>query len=171
MHETGLRILIRKVQLVAAQYDKALTPIFSYSKEHYMRIFLKNNKGKNNVDEILKQHSYFDNAGPMWLGSLWDNSLCNKIFNNAIKNKIFNQNKELINLLKIIKEESKINVVGFYDLHDICEKNNIKHLQKKESIINKIKKLGYLASSTHFKGEGIRSNINLNRLTKILKIN
>src|SRR3989338_11110280 len=30
MHETGLRILIRKIQLVAAQYDKALTPIFSY---------------------------------------------------------------------------------------------------------------------------------------------
>ena len=31
MHETGLRILIRKAQLVAAQYDKALNPIFSYS--------------------------------------------------------------------------------------------------------------------------------------------
>ena len=32
MHETGLRILIRKIQLVGAQYEKALNPIFSYSK-------------------------------------------------------------------------------------------------------------------------------------------
>ena len=64
MHETGLRILIRKIQLVAAQYDKALTPIFSYSKEHYMRAFLKNEKGKHKVDKILKLHGFFKDAGP-----------------------------------------------------------------------------------------------------------
>src|SRR3989344_5180698 len=47
MHETGLRILIRKVQLVGMQYDKALIPVFSYAKEHYMRVFLECRKGKN----------------------------------------------------------------------------------------------------------------------------
>ena len=46
MHETGIRILIRKIQLIGAQYNKALTPIFSYSKEHYFRVFLKCEKGK-----------------------------------------------------------------------------------------------------------------------------
>src|SRR3989338_1247899 len=30
MHETGLRILIRKVQLIGMQYEKALIPVFSY---------------------------------------------------------------------------------------------------------------------------------------------
>ncbi|MBI2652949.1 hypothetical protein HYX00_05785 [Candidatus Woesearchaeota archaeon] len=169
MHETGLRILIRKIQLVAAQYDKALTPIFSYSKEHYMRIFLRNDKGKNKVDNILKQHGDFNNAGPVWLGRLWDKSLVNKIFYNAINNRIFKQNKDLINLLKIIKEESKMNAVGFFDLHDICERNRIRHLQKKEAIINKIKKLGYEAGETHFKGEGVRSSISLKKLINVLK--
>jgi len=38
-HEIGIRILTRKIQLVAAQYDKALVPIFSYSKDHYFRVF------------------------------------------------------------------------------------------------------------------------------------
>ena len=38
-HETGLRILARKVQLIGAQFEKSLVPVFSYSKEHYMRIF------------------------------------------------------------------------------------------------------------------------------------
>ena len=200
MHETGLRILIRKIQLVAAQYGKALIPTFSYSKEHYMRVFLRNDKGKDKVDEILKQHGLFNNAGPMWLGKLWDKDLCNKILNNALKNDIFNtrenqsnaselanslttdgfsaprnfekisrENKELITLLKIIKEESKINSVGFYDLHNIYEINKIKHLQKKETIINKIKKFGYKASDTHFKGEGIRSDIPYSKLVHALK--
>ncbi len=169
MHETGLRILIRKIQLVASQYDKALLPIFSYSKEHYMRVFLKNEKGKNKVDEILKQHGFFNDAGPMWLGRLWNKNLTNKIYNNALKNIIFNKNKELIKFLKIIKEESKINAVGFYDLHDICETSKIKRLQKKEFIINRIKKAGYQASETHFKGEGIRSNIPINRLVNLMR--
>ena len=41
MHEIGLRILIRRVQLAGSVYDKALIPILSYSKEHYMRVFFK----------------------------------------------------------------------------------------------------------------------------------
>ena len=52
MHETGLRILIKKVQLVGMQYEKALFPVFSYYKEHYFRIFFKCVKGKKLCDEI-----------------------------------------------------------------------------------------------------------------------
>ncbi len=169
MHETGLRILIRKIQLVAAQYDKALTPILSYSKEHYMRVFLKNEKGKNKVNEILKSHGRFDEAGPMWLGRLWDKSLASTIYGSALKNKVFNKDNELINFLKIIKEESKINTVGFYDIHDICKKNKIKNLPKKDVFIEKIKRRGYDASDTIFKGHGIRSSIRFPELIKILK--
>ena len=169
MHETGLRILIRKIQLIAAQYDKALSPIFSYSKEHYIRVFLRNEKGKNNVDEILKKHNYFNNAGPMWLGDLWDENLVNKMYINALNNNTFKKNKELTQFLKIIKEESKIKAIGFYDLHDICKTNKIKNLQKKGVIINKIKKLCYKASNTHFAGQGIRSTIPYQKLVDLIK--
>ena len=168
MHETGLRILIRKIQLVAAQYEKALFPIFSYSKEHYMRVFLKNEKGKSKVDVILKQHDCFNNAGPMWTGNLWDKTLCTKMYKNALKSRIFNKNKELARFLKTVKEESKINSVGFYDLHDVCGKNKIKKMLKKQEVINKIKKSGYQASETHFKGEGIRSDIPMDKLIMLL---
>jgi len=54
-------------------------------------------------------------------------------------------------------------------LHDICEKKNIKNLQKKGIFINRIKKLGYQASNTHFKGEGIRSNIPYPKLVNLIK--
>ncbi|MBI2658135.1 hypothetical protein HYX08_05575 [Candidatus Woesearchaeota archaeon] len=171
MHETGLRILIRKVQLVAAQYDKALIPIFSYSKEHYMRVFFRNDKGKNKTDEILKLHRMIDGAGPMWLGNLWDKELAAKICRNAINSKTFKNNKELIKFLDTIKEESKISQFGFYDLHYICGKNNIKILHKKEDILAKIRKKGCKASGTHFRGEGIRSSVSLKGLIRILRKN
>jgi len=169
MHETGLRILIRKIQLVGAQYDKALVPIFSYSKAHYMRIFLKNEKGKNRVDEILQQFSFLNNVGPLWIGKLYDKELCDKMYKNALKNDFFKNDKELLKFLKVIKDESKINSVGFYDLHDICEKNKIKHLLKKDIIKKNIKRLGFKVSDTHFAGNGIRSNIPYQRLVNLLK--
>ena len=58
MHELGIRILIRKVQLIGAQNDKALIPIFSYSKDHYFKIFFRCSKGKKKVDELFNRHNY-----------------------------------------------------------------------------------------------------------------
>ncbi|MEK6943029.1 MAG: tRNA (guanine(26)-N(2))-dimethyltransferase [Nanoarchaeota archaeon] len=171
MHETGLRILIRKIQLVGAQYDKALVPIFSYAKEHYMRVFLRSEKGKHKADDVLKQHGMFNGAGPMWLGKLWDEKLASAMHKKSLNNEIFNKNKELIKFLQTIKEESKINSSGFYDLHEIAEKNKINLMLKKEEIIKRIKKSGYLASNTHFAGTGIRSDMPMEKLVKILKLN
>ncbi len=174
MHENGLRILIRKIQLIGAQYNKALIPLFSYSEEHYMRVFLRNDYGKDKVDELLKKHGNFNIGkmkmfGPLWFGDLWDKKLCEQMYDSALKNNIFKGKNALIKFLKTIKEESKIHAIGFYDLNDICKKYNIKELQKKESLINQIKKIGYEASETHFKGGGIRSNIGVKELVKILR--
>jgi len=156
MHEIGIRILIRKCQLIASQFDKALTPILSYSKGHYMRIFLKCEKGKSKVDLILKKHGPFLNAGPMWLGKLWDTSLVKKM---AKEN----------NFLKTISEESKINTIGFYHIPSLNKKHKIKAAMKQEDIIKKIKKKNYQVSKTHFKENSLRSNIPEKELIKILK--
>jgi len=161
MHEIGLRILIRKIQLVAAQYEKALTPIFSYSKDHYMRVFLKSEKRKSKVDEILKQHKYFENSGPIWTGSLWDPNLVNEMVKN-------NNVTENYKILKIIQGESKINTVGFYDIHKLVKRNKLKKIPKKADLIKLIKKLGYRASETHFNPEAIKSDIPFKKLLTLL---
>ena len=194
MHETGLRILIRKIQLVGMQYEKALTPIFSYFKDHYFRVFFQCVKGKKLCDEIAMRHEMINDAGPLWIGQLWDDKLANKMYstllknsskeipiskktnreyyNNKnpiiIKNDILNNN-ELLKFLKIIKEESKINAVGFYDLHDIAGKNKLKTMMRKDDIIKKIKEKGLKAAETHFSGTGIRSNISYDKLLRLLK--
>ena len=83
---------------------------------------------------------------------------------------IINENKnELLKFLKVIKDESKINSIGFYDLHDIAKKKRLRTMGKKEDIIKKIKKKGYMASGTHFSGTGIRSDISYRKLLPLLK--
>jgi len=161
MHEIGLRILIRKVQLIGAQYNKALVPIFSYFKDHYMRVFLRCEKSKEETDKVLKRHGMFENAGPIWKGQLWDKKLVNEMVKN---NKIEENDK----FLSIIKEESLIDTVGFYDLHRIAKKYKVK-IPRKEELIKKLKKKGYKASETHFSGVGIRSNVELRKLLRIIQ--
>ena len=158
MHETGLRILIRKIQLIGAQYSKALTPIFSYSKEHYMRVFLKCEKGKEKADKIMKQHGYFSEAGPMWLGSLWDRTLAQKMYSSQPDK-----------LLKTIKEESEIETAGFCNIHKIVKEHKLKKIPNKELLIKKIKTKGYKASNTHFSDISIRTNMPLKELIKIIR--
>ena len=80
-----------------------------------------------------------------------------------------NQNNELLKFLKTIKEESKINAAGFYDLHNIAKKRKLKSVMRKEEVIKKIRKIGFDAANTHFSGTGIRTDIPYNRLLKLLK--
>jgi tRNA (guanine26-N2/guanine27-N2)-dimethyltransferase len=160
MHEIGLRILIRKVQLIGAQYEKALFPIFSYSKDHYIRIFLRCKKGKKKTDDVLRQHNYYLDSGPMWLGSLWDSKLAEDMARKDTMKEKF---------LETIRDEAKIKTVGFYDLHTIVKEHKLKGIPRKLGMIENLRSSGYKASETHFSGTGIRSNIELKELLSILR--
>ncbi|MEM4260678.1 MAG: hypothetical protein QXG00_05570 [Candidatus Woesearchaeota archaeon] len=185
MHELGIRILIRKVQIVGAQYEKALIPLLSFADKHYYRIFFQCIKGKKEVDKVIREHKYFlynpknvefntsehnlyKNslyAGPLWVGNLSDFELISLM----LKLKNINSYPEAIKLLELLKEESKINIVGFYDVHKIVKNYKIKSLPKKEIIITEIRKKGFNAFGTHFSGHGIKSNIDIMTLIKIIK--
>jgi len=189
-HETGLRILISKVQSIGAQYDKALMPIFSYSKEHYFRVLFKCIKGKKKVDELMKNIGYIvycssclsrktakdifnsnkcpvcgsklDYAGKLWLGQLWDKKLLTSMCKNL-------ECKDLFKFFEIIKKESKISSVGFYDIAKVVKHNKLKNVPKKDLLITKIKKAGFKAAETHIRPNSIRSNITLKELLKLIK--
>jgi tRNA (guanine26-N2/guanine27-N2)-dimethyltransferase len=156
MHELRLRILIRKVQLIGAQYDRAFIPIFSYSKDHYMRVFFRNVKGKQHVDKLLEMHGSLE-AGPLWLGLLWDHKLVEAMDKQAD-----------IKLLKIFKDESAVETVGYYDIHKFAKKHKI-GIPRKEILLKAIQKIGFKVSETHFSPEGIRSDIDEKSLKRIIQ--
>ena len=145
MHETGIRILIRKVQLIGAQYEKALIPCFCFYKDHYFRLFFYAEKSKTKVDQLLKQHGMHDEAGPLWLGELWDKKLVSKM------SKLDPENK----FLQTIKQESKIKSIGIVQLGELGKQLKT-NLPKREDLIAKLKKAGFKASVTHFTPEAIK---------------
>ena len=199
MHETGLRILIRKIQMIGAQHDKALIPIYSYFKDYYFRIFFKCIKGKIVSDNVLKQHKYvlyctncmnirisshnnlkcdlcndskssdkseklMDYSGPMWVGTLFDTLLAEKIFST-------NTNGENNKFLETIMLESRAkynDIFGFYDIHEICKhyKLTIPHY---DDLTDNLVSKGYLVSRTHFKLVGIKTNARINQVVNAIR--
>lgn len=117
-HEMGVRILIRKVQLLGMQNEKALIPLFTYHYEHYYRIFFLALKGKTKAsalfDNTTKIFHYCPHCtlqflsenhskkcpecktnlrvcGPLYSGSLQDDETLNK-------------------MLDVLKEEIKVDI-------------------------------------------------------------
>lgn len=180
MHEIGLRILIRKIQFIGAQHDKALIPIYAYYRDHYFRIFFKCVKGKQECDKILSQHQYFlyctncqsfwtssinygiccnkdmEYAGPLWTGELFDSILAKKILSIDKENRF----------LKTIYEESKIDAIGFYDIHALAKKHKFA-IPNYERLLVALNKKGK-SSRTHFTEQGIKTTLNVRELLKVI---
>ncbi len=179
MHEIGLRILIRKIQMQGIQFDKAFVPLLSYHKEHYFRIYLQSAKGKGKCDEIIRQHQYFlfcpsclhshcslfnrekcscgqqfQFAGPLWVGELTDSKLIKRM----AKNNPFPEEQSFLNLLA---KEAVIPQVGFYDLHEIAKRMK-KDPPPMEIVLRKVP-----AVRTHFLRTGIKTKVSLEEIKKV----
>ena len=191
-HEVAVRILIRKIQLVGAQYDKALTPIYAHSTQHYYRVYLRCEKGKMRVDEIIKQHHtcIYDQdkeelvvSSPKSqvssfrsqvsdLASQVQNSTSlvgplwtGTLWNEEIARAVAKEVPE--NMTRIIAEESTIHTLGYYDIHELASKHKIQ-IPKFETIIQRLKEKGYQATRTHFTPTGIRTNATYKEMMKSL---
>ncbi|MDP3990312.1 MAG: hypothetical protein Q8Q01_03840 [archaeon] len=176
MHEVGLRILIRKIQLQGMQFDKAFQPILAYHKDHYFRIYFRSEKGKEKCDEIIKHHKYllfnentgeykiseynqednFIHLGPLWVGELADRKLLQKM----VRINPFSEEKKFLELLL---EESSNNKVGFYDLHVVGKKNNIRP-PRMEGLLKKLKGV-----HTHFSPTGIKTKESFQKVLQVMK--
>ncbi|MFH1174313.1 MAG: hypothetical protein V1725_04215 [archaeon] len=152
-HELGLRMLIRKIQLLGAHHEKALTPVFSYFSDHYFRVFLQCEKGNTKVDTVLKQHQHFlycssclsmktsksNNetcrcgkayiiAGPLWTGFLSNENL--------VKNMLANTEYAALKKFLASMEGDCTDIVGFYETHVLAEKKLIPKLPRMDVLFN-----------------------------------
>jgi tRNA (guanine26-N2/guanine27-N2)-dimethyltransferase len=177
-HEIGMRILARKAQLVAAQYEKALVPIYCHAAEHYMRVVLMALKSKAAVEEVMAGHGYVacdektgafvirdhnkpqgneSVAGPLWTGRLWDPELADGMLTLTRKAPfagiIHDETKRLV---AMIAEESCIDAPFFHDIHGIASRLH-SGPPASEPILVALGKQGFAAARTHFLDSGIRT--------------
>ncbi len=186
MHEVGLRILIRKVQLVGVQYEKSLVPFISYSRDHYMRVFFLCKKGKKECDSIVKQHDFlfYDNNmkayqvgqhkekskedksgayGPLWIGKLQDKALLKKVLK-EIPEKYPAADEKFMQTM-----HDELEIPFFYDIDELASHYKVPQILKKPLVLERLKKKGFEASGTHFRGTGIKTNASLKDMLAVLK--
>jgi tRNA (guanine26-N2/guanine27-N2)-dimethyltransferase len=185
MHETGIRILIRKVQLIGMQYDRALVPLFSHANDHYSRVYFHVEKSKKYVQHVLDSHGYFlvcpkcgeratlslnravctcgtqmRAAGPLWLGLLWNHGLVRRMLPLA--------EGTARKLVSVIHQEAHIPTVGFIDIHALCKRLKLV-VPPTQAILDTLHAKKYHATLTHFSGTGIRTDAPLNEVKNVLK--
>ncbi len=176
MHEWGLRILIRKVQLVAAQYERALVPVLSLATDHYYRIFFRLVGSNADVQKILSQHGLVrvDTAvhsalpttdvtgatGPLWMGALHDAVFVAAMIVEAERDPV--RFKEALSLLRLVADETRVNALGFVDLHELSSSLGIQ-CPSRDTVLEK---LGEDAGRTHLCPFGFVTRLPIETVTK-----
>ena len=194
-HENGIRILAGFVALTLAKYSKCIDIKMSHSTEHYMRLYIKKEKGSKKSDETLKNIGYIshcrnclhrqtkkglasafeDNcpvcgeklvhAGPLWLGNIQDKEFIQKMIDES-ENKKINTEKQALKLLNSCLHEADAPAT-FFDIHSICKSLKIS-APKLDLIFDELKNKGFIAIKTHYNPLGIKTDANILDLQKVL---
>ena len=194
-HETGIRILAGFVALTFAKYSKCIKILMSHSTEHYMRLYIKIEKGSKKSDESLKNIGYISHckhclhrqtsnglasaledkcpvcgeklihAGPLWLGNIQNKDFIEKMIDETNYKKI-NTEKQALKLLNSCLKEADAPAT-FFDVHSICKSLKIS-APKLDLIFNEIENQGYYAVKTHYNPLGIKTNATIENLKEIL---
>lgn len=180
MYEAGLRILIRHVQKVALSQKMILVPVLSYMSRHYARAYFTSlSYSEKTAGEILLQHNFIafskvdfsistgetelilkekhpdaTIAGPMWTGNL--NGM--KFLKRCAACSAPFTDKESSDFLLTLLEESKVEALGYYDVHSIAKALKLKAIPKFESILSALKEKGISCSRTTFLKTAIKAD-------------
>jgi len=182
-HELALRILLGKMVRVGASQDYGVFPLLSFYKEHFVKCFAYCEKSALKADEALRLVGFWSHcfscgsrsagyrekcacgknysiAGPLWLGPL-----CKDDFLACLKEKTLNS-KPATKLIELLQEENN-SPVSFFDLHQEYSLLKKEPLPNDE-VLRRLKEKGFIASSTHFTGKGIKTNASPKELRALL---
>jgi len=176
MKEIGLRILIGFLVRTAAVLDYGAYPVFSYSHDHYFRVYLRVEKGAGKGDRaaeglgwIFKENGWrtskFDGkrgkmwAGPLWIGALNDRNVVDFMAGEA-------ESKRAKKLMDIVRRE--LSIPMYYESSMICRR--LKMVQPRLSdVMEKLRKKGFLASRTHFSRDGFKTDASREEIEEVFR--
>ena len=194
-HELAVRILAGFVCVTAAKYNLSIEPVFCHAADHYVRVYSRMKKGVSKTESTLRQLGFVnhcfrcfsrtinlsrfqnvqgncpncgtktDFAGPLWLGELWNSHLCETMMYGSMQ-MTFGQSRRIRRTLEIILRERK-GPATFFMLSNICDKIGIS-IPKLATVLSEVNNAGFLASDTHFHGQGLRTDCPATRLTNLL---
>ncbi|MCX8200293.1 MAG: hypothetical protein N3G76_02375 [Candidatus Micrarchaeota archaeon] len=191
VHESGIRILVARIQSVLAGRNLAAIPLLSLSHRHYIKLFFEVRKSAVQCDKLLgsaqmlgycekcKHREYFKIgesavcgvcsgkmliAGPFWSGLLHDNAFMGRMAREIEKRGYTNADEEL-RLLSTLTNE---NFDGFcYELHTLFRG---RHIPKTGDVLKALRDNGFNAAKTAYKSWTIRTNATAKDIYGIVKV-
>ncbi|RLE66895.1 MAG: tRNA (guanine(10)-N(2))-dimethyltransferase [Thermoprotei archaeon] len=193
--EIGLRILIGYVVKTGAKYGLRVVPLLSYSRGHYMRLFLKIRTGKKRADESLDKLGYITFCprcgevqigkysfllekkckncdskvkigGPLWLGELCDSIFLKKTV--EVFEEFFGRKKEGFKILEKLLNEHGMPPY-FYTTDYIAKTYRFEKEPTLNSIIYSLREMGYKTTHTHFSTKGFKTYANVNTIVEAFR--
>lgn len=181
LEELGLRNLIAYCQRQAAKYDKALTPIVSFTSDHYYKIFFISEDGRGKALEKVKELKYIawdsktqktqvkdyeskGTLGKTYVGPLWDLTFIEKMQSNL---NLLEDSKRAEKLLNSLSEE--LQLLGYINPHKLQKSYKFHSSVQYEELFNELKKKKYKVSKVHNNRYGIKTNASAKTMISIMK--
>lgn len=190
--EIALRILAGFIARSAARLGIAAKPILSFSKDHYIRVFTKVERGRKLANEALKRVGWIsycpscltvytaerfespviickscgrqiDYAGPAWIGELANRDLAEKMYQKALGSPELY--RESLKLLDGLRRED-YSLLGYHPVNYLARIFGRPPI-KPSILAEKLIELGYRASTTHIDPSGVKTDAPLDALRSI----
>ena len=193
-HELAIRLLAGCTATIAAKHDIGIRVLFSHSSEHYIRLYTQIAYGAKKSDESIKTLGYIlhcfscyhrettqqpfsnlqcpecgskmDWAGPLWLGSIFDQTFIESMIKEN-KSVAFKNSARITKLFNLTKEEASAPITYF-----VVDKLSGKlgfPSPPIQAFINSLRKEGFQAVQTHFNTRAVRTNATMITIEKVLK--
>lgn len=191
-HETGLRILVKKIAETAAEFNMGIYPLVSFSNRHYLKTILHVKRGADLAHKSMTSLGYIyhcnscgyraadvfpskcpkckkttDFTGPIWLGELQDRKFIKKMKTLNSK-RDYSDKAEIETMLDLLYDEVGLPPF-YYNIHNLCRKFSIGRIPTMEKLLEKLRKKGYKAARTHYSKLSIKTNASLAVLRGVLK--
>ncbi len=194
-HELAVRLLIGCLAMSAAKYDIGVSAIFSYSDYNYVRTYAVASYGAKRADNSVQNMGYILHcfscfhresqveltptlrkdcpecgsklqvAGPLWLGSLWDEEFCTML-DSVIRRKLMRNKIKILRMLSLIRGEIHAPAT-YYAIDKLCDKFNLP-VPSLSKVIDRVIAKDFQAVATHFNSKAVRTDVSAKSLKEIL---
>ena len=192
--EVGLRILLGFVARETVKYDRGIEPVYSFAREHFVRLHLRLQNGASAADRTVDRLGYVLQCpdcpcreevsgllpeqrkcgncgkelrpiGPLWLGRISDAEILAEM-HNLIGSMPLGKARALDTLLTLCMEE--LETASFYDYHALSKFWGVSP-PPIGRVLERLREEGFRATRTHFSGTGIKTDAPLKIIGKALR--
>ena len=181
--EVALRILAGFMARTAARIGLAARPILSFRKDHYVRVFVGVERGKEKAKQVLGELGWMSHcgkclatyserlwnpppsscprcgevleyAGPLWLGTLTRGEIASKMLEHALSDEeVYG---DVIPMLRLMSQEDT-GIPGYYPVNYIASRLK-KSPVKPGKLIEELRSMGYRATPTHLDPGAVKTD-------------